>query len=101
MEEWREMKDYTTVIWTTRNGVNGRVFTASNGNSIFIPAAGYRSGSSLKLAGSYGGYWSSSLYPDSPSYVWTLDFNSGSYYMSYGDRQCGQSVRPVHSASKN
>ena len=98
MEEWREMKDYTTVIWTTRNGVNGRIFTASNGNSIFIPAAGYRSGSSLKLAGSYGGYWSSSLYPDSPSYVWTLDFNSGSYYMSYGDRQCGQSVRPVRSS---
>ena len=44
-EEWQELYNNTTVTWTTRNGVDGRLFTASNGNSLFLPAAGFRNGS--------------------------------------------------------
>ena len=39
-EEWQELLDNTTVTWTQQNGVNGRLFTGSNGNSLFLPAAG-------------------------------------------------------------
>ena len=41
--------------WTTQNGVNGYNVEGPNGNSIFLPAAGYHRG----FAGSYGSYWSS------------------------------------------
>ena len=102
-EEWQELLDNTTVMWTQQNGVNGRLFTASNGNSLFMPAAGDRSGSGLDNAGSNGYYWSSSLLTaGNPFGAWILYFNSGNYYMYYyGYRLYGQSVRPVRSASQN
>ena len=105
--EWQELYWNTTVIWTTQNGVNGYLFTADNGNSLFLPAAGYRSGSSLYDAGSDGDYWSSSLASsldtDSPSDAWYYYFDSDIYYMiSHWDyRYSGRSVRPVRSARQN
>ena len=53
-DEWVELYQNTTMTWTQQNGVNGRLFTADNGNSLFLPAAGYRDLSSLDGAGSYG-----------------------------------------------
>ena len=100
-EEWQELYDNTTMTWTTQNGVNGRLFTASNGNSLFLPAAGYRGNGSLYCAGSYGDYWSSSLNTDYPYDAWYFDFNSGSCRMYNGSRGCGQSVRPVRVGSQN
>ena len=96
-EDFEELLNNTTNVWTTQNGVYGRLFTAANGNSLFLPAAGYRSGSSLYGAGSYGNYWSSSLYTDYPSGAWILDFSSGNYGMSGSYRHYGQSVRPIRS----
>ena len=97
--EMNELFNNCTHVWTTQNGVNGRLFTGLNGNSIFLPAAGYRDGSSLLEVGSGGNYWSSSLYTDDPygSYrAWYLTFYSGSIYgMSYNYRRWGHSVRPV------
>lgn len=96
-EEWQELYNNTTCIWTTQNGVNGRLHTASNGNSLFIPAAGYRNLSDFSYAGSYGYYWSSSLYTDWPYLAWYFGFNSGYYNdMYYNYRYCGQSVRLVY-----
>ncbi len=40
-EQCEELTANTTSIWTSRNGVNGRLFTSkTNSNSIFIPASG-------------------------------------------------------------
>ena len=40
-EDFRELVEYTTSEWITYNGVTGRKFTSkTNGNSIFLPAAG-------------------------------------------------------------
>ena len=97
-EEWQELLDNTTHAWTTQNGVNGRLFTASNGNSLFLPAAGI---SGLHYAGSYGYYWSSSLYTGTPYDAWGFYFYSGYYYLSNLNRAYGESVRPVRSASQN
>ena len=66
--EQDELRNNCTWTWTTQNGVNGyKVTSKSNGNSIFLPAAGYRDDSSLNNAGSTGYYWSSSLYTDNPN----------------------------------
>lgn len=100
-EEWQELYNNTTCTWTTQNGVNGRLFTASNGNTLFLPAAGYRFGSSLDETGLYGYYWSSSLYTDRPHDSWVLYFYSGDYGMGSSDRYYGRSVRAVRSASQN
>ena len=95
-EDWEELLDKTTAEWTTLNGVNGRKFTAANGNSLFLPAAGNRWGSELGGAGSVGNYWSSSLYADFPYCAWTFYFNSVGQDMC-GDpgRGNGFSVRAV------
>ena len=61
-EDWQELYNNTSREWTQINGVNGYKCTASNGNYIFLPAAGYGSGSSLYSEGSDGVVWSSSLY---------------------------------------
>ena len=67
--EWRmpsekqvyELRTECTWEWTTKDNVNGYVVTGQNDNSIFLPAAGYRFGSSLIGAGSSGRYWSRAL----------------------------------------
>ena len=94
--EQDELRKKCTWTWTTQNGVKGyKVTSKSNGNSIFLPAAGCRLDSSLYDAGSYGYYWSSSLYTDGPLYAWRVYFYS-SNVDGYGyDRYCGFSVRPV------
>ena len=101
-EEWTELCNNCTWIWTILNGVNGyKVKSKINGNSIFLPAAGYRYSGSLGRAGSCGFYWSSSLYTDSPYYAWYVSFSSD--YVGRDDygRYYGQSVRPVYVESES
>ena len=100
-EEWQELLDNTTNVWTTQNGVNGRLFTGSNGNSLFLPAAGCRWDDVLYYVGSSGHYWSSSLYTDYPFGAWYFYVYSGYYYVDGSSRGSGQSVRAVRSARQN
>lgn len=100
-DEMRELRDNCVVVWTEQNGVNGRKFTGPNGNSIFLPAAGYRGDSELLDAGSYGNYWSSSLNTDYPSYAWSLYFYADDYFMRSLYRFYGHSVRPVCVSAQN
>jgi len=95
-EEWQELMDNTTIQWTTQNGVNGCRFTGSNGNSLFLPAAGLRGDSSLYGDGDYGYYWSSSLGTD-PGHAWGFSFGFGSDYQYAGSgiRYYGYTVRAV------
>jgi len=93
--ELKELKDNCTVTWTMQNGVAGRLFTAANGNSIFLPAAGGRSNGNLYHDGSDGYYWSSSLDTNGPNYAQYLDFNSDNYNTRLNYRFYGFSVRPV------
>ncbi len=95
-DELKELKDNCTVIWTTQNGVNGRLFIGPNSKAIFLPAAGCRDGSSLYNAGSGGCYWSSSLNSSNPSRAWNLYISSGNYFVEDNyNRYSGQSVRAV------
>ena len=100
-EQWEELKENTKSSWTTRNGVNGRLFTANNGNSLFLPAAGRRWYDELSSAGSYGYYWSSSLHTGYPSNAWYFNFSSGYADVDGGYRYYGRSVRAVRSSGQN
>ena len=90
-----ELRDNCTWTWTTQNGMKGYTVTGSNGNSIFLPAAGTRIDSSLNNTNSYGYYWSSSLRADYPYDAYDLRFHSSTVYWDYSCRGFGQSVRPV------
>ncbi len=87
----------TNCIWTqtTLNDVDGYNVVGPNGNSIFLPAAGYRDYSNLYYAGTYGSYWSSSIGTTDSGYAYSLSFDSNSQYYDYYGRCIGQSVRPV------
>ncbi|MBO4595205.1 MAG: Ig-like domain-containing protein [Bacteroidales bacterium] len=95
--EWTELRGQCTWKWTTKNGVNGRLVTSKiNGNKIFLPAAGYRGGTSLDRVGSCGYYWSSSLYTGNPNDAWDVYFDSDDVHRTFnGYRYGGFSVRPV------
>ena len=92
----KELLDYCSRQWTQVNGVNGIVVTGPNGNSIFLPAAGYRlsSNGSLYNVGSYGYYWSALSYGTNNGHM--LGFGSSGWCWSYYDRAYGYLVRPVN-----
>ena len=95
-DEFQELLDNCTWTWTTQDGVNGcEVKSKKNGNTIFLPAAGYYFGSDLNEAGSWGGYWSSSLYTGNSEGARSLYFKSGEHNWDNSYRYCGFSVRPV------
>ncbi len=88
---WKMTKNYNST------GVAGHIVTGTNGNSIFLPAAGYRTGSYLYNVGSYGYYWSSSVNESYPSHAYYLFLISGNLDWGYYNRFYGNSVRPVQS----
>lgn len=93
--EQKELYDNCAWTWTSMNGVNGMEVTGSNGNSIFLPAAGCRGGSSSNGVGSYGGYWSSTPFEGDDDCAYTLNFYSEDLYWLWDYRYDGLSVRPV------
>lgn len=96
--EWEELFNNTDRTWTTRNGVKGMLFTASNGNSLFLPAAGGYWDDELRRAESYGKYWTSTLRTDLPDKAMACSFSSSGLTLLGEDRPGGLPVRPVRSA---
>ena len=94
-KEYEELVDNCTWIWTTLNGVNGYNVIGSNGNSIFLPAAGYRSYDSLSTDGSRGNYWSSSRYGDQRDAYYLYFISRSTNWCSVYRRTWGLSVRAV------
>jgi hypothetical protein len=94
--ELEELKDNCTWSWTTQGGKNGYKVTGPNGNSIFLPAAGYYDNrTALCFTGDYGHYWSSTPSESDAGEAFDLQFNSRYQYKGWGYRFYGQSVRPV------
>lgn len=100
-DEWQELWDNCTGEWTKYNGVNGYMLTSnSNGNRIFLPAAGYRYDAGLSSAGEYGRYWSASLLTDLPGNAWGVYFNSDNQDVGNYGRRFGLSLRAVKGGSQ-
>ena len=93
--EWTELRTNCTWTWTTQNGVNGYKVSATNGNSIFLPAAGWHYDTSLDYVGTKGYYFSSSLGSGSPLFVLGVYFLWNEVRGGSTNRCYGQSVRPV------
>ena len=94
--DFEELTANTTSVWETLNGVNGRRFTSkTNGNSIFVPAAGGCGDGSVDYVGSSGFLWSSSLDGSSPRDGWCLGFNSGIVGVGGNSRCGGTAVRAI------
>ena len=95
-EEQEELIKNCTWEWTALNGVNGYRVTGPNGNSIFLPVAGGRDGTDVRLRDHRGYYWSSSLDGDLGNCVRALSFYDCYYTERYSLlRFGGLSVRPV------
>lgn len=98
-DEIQELLDNTDSEWVEDykgSVVNGMKFTSkTNGNSIFIPAAGLCSDNLVDSIGVYGYVWSSSLDTSRSDYVWYLYFNSKNCYVSNYCRYGGRTVRGV------
>ncbi|MBR5176845.1 MAG: leucine-rich repeat protein [Bacteroidales bacterium] len=94
--EWLELRQNCTWTWTEQNGIDGWMGIGPNGNSLFLPAAGYRTHSYLYETGSCGFYWSSSLYTDTPNLAYDVRFDSSTYFLPIDLRLMGQSIRPVY-----
>lgn len=60
---------------------------------VFLPAAGYRSGTSVTQEGLSGHYWSASFQDTSDAHY--MYFDKGHFYWSYNERYYGYSVRLV------
>ena len=100
MEQIIELRLNCTCVWTQRNGVNGYLLTGRNGNSIFLPAAGYRTGNVHIEEGEEGCYWTRELDDEWP---WTarslsISFQGLSLY-SMQQRYRGLTVRAVRAPS--
>jgi hypothetical protein len=93
--ELLELRQNCTWTWTTQDGYKGYRVTGKNGQSIFLPAAGYRLGDSLYNDGEYCGYWSSTPDKSDTDGAYELSFYEGGRLVYWSYRNLGRSVRPV------
>lgn len=95
-EQLNELEENCTYSFLKYKGVNGAMFTSKiNGNSIFIPAAGYFYNGSRYSKGSDGNVWSSSLDTSAVDGAYDLYFYGGNVSMYYDNRCYALSVRGV------
>jgi len=96
LTDMQELIDNCKWEWTEVNGVKGCKATGPNGNSIFLPAAGYYADSKLNDKGTRGAYWSSSHSGSITYNANDLDFFSNNPpSLNHDSRMFGLSVRPV------
>ena len=93
--EMQELDNNCTWTWTTQNGVNCYEVTGPNGNSIFLPAAGWCYGSARDDVGADGLYWSSTPHESDTNFAYFLGFYSGYRSVNWAPRSDGFTVRPV------
>ena len=90
LEELVDMCDW---VWTSQGGRSGYKVTGPTGNSIFLPDAGLRYGTSFNRLGSY--YWSSTPDGGNTQYACSLYIFNDLYGVDWYSRGYGRSVRPV------
>lgn len=96
-DEIHELLEWTTQSVETIGDVKGMLFTAPNGNSIFMPFCGFRNCYEVYDDDIYGYVWSSSLRSDNYRYSRYLYFSDkGQAYVNSYSRCVGFVVRGVH-----
>ena len=98
LDQIKELFATCSYKWSSINDVYGGLLTGPSGESIFIPASGYRYSATLYDKNRYGNYWSSVINPNTPYYI---SFNFVRNYFQQSGCFSGRSVRPVLSATDN
>lgn len=93
--EFEELKTRCTWTWMAYRGIDGFKVTGPNGNAIFLPATGLRSGSSLFYYGEFGAYWLGTLYPSDTDCAYFVRFFDSRSDIVKTKRGNGLSIRPV------
>lgn len=94
-EDWAELFQNTTMTSISMNGVDGNLFTGCNGNSIFLPAAGYYEDGEFICTG-VGIYWSSTLQTNYQLVAFSFHFTyEGGHVCGTYERRRGHAVRAV------
>ena len=93
--EYQELLDKCAWLWAVFNGVNGYKVTGPNGNSIFMPAAGYRETVYSESAGVGGCYWGATINDSNASEAYGLYFSKENVGRLCDYREGGCVVRPV------
>lgn len=98
-EEWTELRsaDNCTWVYTTVNEVNGYLVTSNaNGNSIFLPSAGYKGENGHLYDGERGRYWAATINTENnEGHARSVNFDSNKVSRSSYYRYFGRSIRPV------
>ena len=96
IEQQKELVNNCDWTWTTHNGVDGRLVTGPNGNTLFLPAAGTYWSNSLNGVGNWGRYLSRNLDNAYSFHACYMYFTSGVLqWYNYDYRYEGYSVRAV------
>ena len=95
--DWEELYENCDCSWIILNGVAcNQVTSKINGNSIFLPAAGYNLRGSILDIGNYGFYWLNYLDPNyGPGSARYMGVHNSGIYNSINSRGVGRSIRPV------
>lgn len=103
VEECQELVKVCKHTRATYRGIKGVKITGTNGNSIFLPAAGWPEYGRKRFQerGSSGAYWSGSKHPSYAPSSFCLDISVNNYDcsvngMSWRSRETGQSVRAIN-----
>lgn len=94
-DEFEELFTKCKVEWTEEDGTAGYKFTGPNGNSIFMPAAGSRTGNAVSGEGEKGLYLTGSVNPSAPDFAISYAFSNGQNDKTTTPRYQALSVRPV------
>lgn len=93
--QFQELFDECTYEWASFNGVNGGIFIGPNGNTIFLPAAGWKYREEPSYVNTTGCYSSSTSAGSAQYYCWHFIFNESSTRSFREDCTKGFSIRPV------
>ncbi|MBQ3768283.1 MAG: hypothetical protein II866_04720 [Prevotella sp.] len=103
--ELTSLKNTYSNAWTTQNGVNGRLFTISEGKTFFLPAAGFIDNDNDEgqetaytgkvLVSTFGYYWSQTEATPS-SMAYSLQFSSANINVFSEYEVNALPVRPFH-----
>lgn len=94
-DEFEELFTKCKVEWAEEDGTAGYKFTGPNGNSIFMPAAGSRTGNAVSGEGVKGLYLTGSVNPSAPDFAISYAFSNGQNDKTTTPRYQALSVRPV------
>ncbi|PZX16815.1 hypothetical protein LX69_01629 [Breznakibacter xylanolyticus] len=95
-----ELFNSCTYVWKTIDDVTGYEFTGPNGNKLFLPAAGSRTGNTISNKEVLGNYLTGSINKGNKDFNQSFTFGNGYADKGVSPRYTALAVRPVSTARK-